>query len=197
LFTGKVNIGKEPGKLGPYYVDEDWRIPIGYVYFEKDDSHGGQEVLHVGFWYRGNPPDIEAHLFYQGKDIVKFNNAGNSGSDYHPSKAQWGYADCQFLGVYPKDPAEGEGYNPKWGLKSHPGEYELKVLLANHLARSIKFNVDADGKFDNGIAQANELGIHHVIVPVKVIGTAETWDKAAWKGGAFYGNPLTGFTPAE
>ena len=28
-------------------------------------------------------------------------------------------------------------------------------------------------------------------------GTAETWDKTAWKTGAFYGNPLTGFTAAQ
>lgn len=195
LFKGKAKLGKSPGKLGPYYVDEDWRIPIGYVYYEKDNSHGGETYLHVGFWYRGNPPDIEAHLFYQGKDIAKFKQAGNGAGDYKPSKPQWGYADCQFLGVYPTEPAEGQGYDPRFGIKSHPGDYEVKVLIVGHLARSIKFKVDADGQFDNGIGKANDLGINHVIVPVKVVGNAETWDKAAWKTGAYYGNPLTGFTP--
>lgn len=196
LFTGKVKLGKEPGKLGEYYVDEDWRIPIGYVFFEKDVSHSGDESLHVGFWYRGNPPDVEAHLFFQGKDIAKFSSPANGPGDYLPSKPQWGFADCQFLGVYAADPAEGEGYDPKWGLKSHPGDYEVKVLIVNHLARSIKFTVKPDGSFDNGIATANQIGSGRVIVPVKVIGNVETWDKTAWKTGAFYGNPLTGFTPA-
>jgi hypothetical protein len=34
-----------------------------------------------------------------------------------------------------------------------------------------------------------------VIVPVLVIGDSSgSWDRNAWKTGAFYGNPLTGFS---
>ncbi len=56
-------------------------------------------------------------------------------------------------------------------------------------------SADANGSFDNGIATANKLGSDRVIVPVKVIGDQDgVWDKLAWKTGAFYGNPLTGFT---
>ena len=81
-------------------------------------------------------------------------------------------------------------------IKTNPGDYELKVLWRNHLARSIKFTVNADGKFDNGIATANKLGSNRVIVPVQIIGDQDgAWDKTAWKTEAFYGNPLTGFTP--
>ncbi len=32
-----------------------------------------------------------------------------------------------------------------------------------------------------------------VVVPVKVIGTADKWNATAWKTDGFYGNPLTGF----
>lgn len=47
---------------------------------------------------------------------------------------------------------------------------------------------------DNGIATANKLGSDRVIVPVQVIGNQGPWDRRSWKTGAFYGNPLTGFT---
>jgi hypothetical protein len=72
----------------------------------------------------------------------------------------------------------------------------LKVLINNHLTRSIKFTVGPNGKFDNGIATA-KLGSDRVIVPVQIIGDQDgQWDRAAWKIEAFYCNPLTGFTPA-
>jgi hypothetical protein len=74
----------------------------------------------------------------------------------------------------------------------------LKVLWNNKLARSIKFTVRPDGKFDNGIAAANKLGSDRVIVPVTIIGDQDgSWDRAAWKTDAFYGNPLSGFTPPQ
>jgi hypothetical protein len=77
------------------------------------------------------------------------------------------------------------------------GDYEIKILYKGHLVRSIKFAVDANGKIvDNGIATANKLGNDRVIVPVQVLGDSDgPWDKNAWKTDAFYGNPLTGFTP--
>jgi hypothetical protein len=197
LFTGKAKVGKTPPppKSGPnyhvtsseFYADDDWRIPIGYVFFEKDSGHSNQSFLHVVFWYRGNPAEVESHLFYKGKDIAKCQVPGNGPADWNPKKYQWGFADCQFLGVYPAAPPEDEGYEPNFALSK-------KALLAGRLARSIKFNVDAGGKFDNGIATANKLGSNRVIVPVQVIGNQEAWDQTAWKAGAFYGNPLTGFT---
>ena len=71
------------------------------------------------------------------------------------------------------------------------------MLWKSHLARSIKFTVDRDGKFDNGIAKENHVGSERVIVPVQIIGDQDgQWDRAAWKSEAFFGNPLTGFSPA-
>ena len=81
-------------------------------------------------------------------------------------------------------------------LNRNPGEYEVKVLREGELARSAKFTVGADGRLvDNGITQRNNLGGLAMILPVKVIGAADgQWDPSAWKMGAFYGNPLTGFS---
>lgn len=150
----------------------------------------------MGFTYRGNPADIEAHLFYKGKDIAKFSKAGNGEGNWKPNDYQWGFTDCEFLGVYPTQKEADQGYDPKFGLDKNPGDYEVKVLIVNHLARSIKFMVGPDGINDNGIATANKLGSNRIIVPVQVIGNQSQWDRLAWKTGAFYGNPLTGFTPA-
>ena len=196
LFTGKAKVAKAVGPAGPqypeFYVDEDWRIPIGYVFYEPSSGHRAT-FLNVGFWYRGNPPTLEAHLFYQNKEIAKYESPGNEGSDWNPAKHQWGFANCQFVGVYKDDPGD-EGYDPRFAVAKNPGTYEVKVLIVHHLARSIKFVVNADGSFDNGIASANKLGSDRVIVPVQVIGdSAVPLDRNAWKTGAFYGNPLTGF----
>ena len=196
LFSGRFKVGLPPGAkptdTSLFYVDEDWRVPIGYVYVAYDAGHR-DNFLNVGFWYRGNPPDMSAHLFYQGKEIAKTSSAGNGALDWNPKKFQWGYAECSFLGVYPNEVPE-DGYDPKFGLSSHPGEYEVKVLIVGHLARSIKFTAGADGIADNGIATANKLGSKRVIVPVQVIGNQGPWNQQAWKTDAFYGNPLTGFT---
>ncbi len=202
LFTGKAKTAKFIGPAGPqapeFYVDEDWRIPIGYVFYEADSGHRAT-FLNVDFWYRGSPPALECHLFYKGKDIAKSVTAGNEGSDpahaWDPNKRQWGRANCQFVGVYKDDSGE-DGYAPRFDVAKSPGEYEVKVLIVHRLARSIKFTVNAAGSFDNGIATANKLGSDRVIVPVQVIGNQSSWDQQAWKTGAFYSNPLTGFTPA-
>jgi len=199
LFVGKANVVMGPAFKGAtkpeemeYYVDEDWRIPVGYAFWEKDTGHQGAMTLHVLFWYRGDTADIEEHLFYQGKDIAKCSIPGNGAADWHPDKPRWGFADCGFLGVYPTAPAEDEAYDPRFSVRNNPGDYEVKVLMVGHLARSIKFKVGSDGSFDNGIAAANALGSDRVILPVQVIGTQEPWNKNAWKTDAFYGNPLKG-----
>jgi hypothetical protein len=55
--------------------------------------------------------------------------------------------------------------------------------------------VQPDGKLDTSLAASNKFGSDRLIVPVTVIGDQDgTWDKAAWKTDAFYGNPLTGFS---
>ena len=198
LFNGTAKVVMVPGTKGlgneEWYVDEDWRIPFGYVFWEKDSGHGGDEFLHVAFWVRGNTPEVEAHLFSQCKDIAKFSKAGNGAADWNPNLHRWGLIDGEFLGVYPNAPGGDEGYAPRFGVRNNPGDYEVKVLLLGHLARSIKFKVSANGNVEGGVDSANTLGTNRVVVPVQVLGDSNgTWDRNAWKTEAFYGNPLAGF----
>jgi hypothetical protein len=198
LFTGKMKVGKykpSPTADFKYYVDEDWRIPIGYIYFE--DVGGGTLQLGTTLWFRGNPGEVDAFLLYQGKQLAKdMCYAGLNGS-WNPTKPEWAAISCKFPGVYATPPQPGYGQDPRYALSQDPGEYEIKVLSGGHLARSTKFTVGPEAKFDNGIATANKLGSDRVIVPVQVIGNQGPWDKNAWKTEAFYGNPLTGFTPVQ
>ena len=89
-------------------------------------------------------------------------------------------------------------FGPMYLMSENPGNYEVKIIYKGHLVRSIKFAVDAEGKIvDNDIATGNKLGNNRVIVPVQVLGDSDgQWDRTAWKTDAFYGNPLTGFTPS-
>jgi hypothetical protein len=225
LFTGKMKVAKAHSNLvGPkaankwvYYVDEDWTLPIGYIYLSPSEG-GGWKLPNFGFtmWVRGESAQLEPHLFYQGKEVGKMVFQGEEvskpscGETYEtettqfvdektPHKAKWERVSCKFSSVdgYDKTGKKPGMFGPPYLLSDNPGEYEVKVIWNIHLARSIKFTVGPDGKFDNGIATANKLGSDRVIVPVQVLGDQDgTWDKAAWKTGAFYGNPLTGFSAA-
>lgn len=224
LFTGKAKIEKVLSNLsGPkaankfvYFVNQDWNLPIGYVFLTPDDVSGWKKtMLNVAFWTRGEyHAGFQPHLFYQGKEIGKVvfegrevgkplcdpeveNSTTHSVAETVPQKAKWIRVKCRFFSVQGWDNSGSDTslFGPLHQLEKNPGEYEFKVLWNNKLARSIKFTVGSDGKFDNGIASANKLGSHRVIVPVQIIGDQDgVWDRTAWKIEAFYGNPLTGFT---
>lgn len=195
LFTGKMKVGKykpSPTAETSYYVDEDWRIPISYLFFDNNSPSS----FHAVIWLRGNPGGVKTYLFYQGKQVAKDETRGYGDESWDPEKYEWRGIECPFQYVLAEDPSKlwGPNHPPVHLLSKNPGEYEIKVISGGHLARSVKFTVAADGTFDNGIATANKLGSERVIVPVQVIGDQGPWDKTAWKTGAYYGNPLTGFT---
>lgn len=223
LFTGKMKVGKHRSNEGGpkvvnhfvYYVDHDWNLPIGYVMYGPDSQKGmDRPDFYVAFWVRGEAYNFKPHLFYQGKEVGKIiydgNEVGKAGCESEIDnftthyvaetvlqKAKWSRVICSFPNVKGWDKTgEAPGmFGPLYTLSANPGEYELKVLWNNKLARSIKFTVAPDGKLDNGIATSNKLGSDRVVVPVQIIGDQDgQWDKAAWKADAFYGNPLTGFT---
>ncbi len=198
LFAGKMKTGSYKSNPNAteldYYVDEDWRIPIGYLFFDNNTPSSFHAVL----WFRGNPGGVEAHLFYQGKEVGKSQGSAGDNSSWNPARFEWHGLDCRFEYVLAEDPSSVWLNPPPFFLpKKNPGEYEIKVLAGGHLARSVKFTVAADGAFDNGIAAANKLGSNRVIVPVRIIGDQGPWNKLAWKTEAYYGNPLTGFTPPQ
>lgn len=94
LIDGNANGPQYP----EFYVDEDWRIPIAFLSYEYDDGHRGSYFTTL-FWYRGNPASVNAHLFYNGKDLAKISVAGNEGSDWKPNSKQWGFANLSLLGI--------------------------------------------------------------------------------------------------
>jgi len=224
LFSGRIKVAKvHTNEGGPkavnkfvYYVDYDWDLPIAYAYLTPDDLRGwDRSGVGFAFWVRGDPDDFQPHLFYQGQEVgKKFMGADEVGKafcegdvdngpslsieDNFPQKAEWSRIKCGFPNIKGWDKTgEAPGvFGPLYLLSANPGEYELKVLRRHHLARSIKITVGPDGKFDNGVATANHLGSNRVIVPVQILGDQDgQWDRGAWKTEAFYGNPLTGFTP--
>ena len=219
LFTGKMKVAKaRSNEVGPkavnkwvYWVDHDWNLPIGYVYLTASDVFGWKMPdFHVAFWVRGEAVKFDPHLFYQGKEVGKQfmdnlevgrascgavieNMTTHYVEDSVPQKAKWARVECDFPNIKGSN-TTGER-DDIFTLAKNPGEYEFKLLWNNKLARSIKFTVQPGGKFDNGIAKANQLGSDIVIVPVQIIGDQDgPWNKTAWKTDAFYGNPLTGFT---
>jgi hypothetical protein len=227
LFTGKMKVSKVHSNEAQtpkfvnhfvYYVEQDWNLPIGYVFLTADDTRGwDRPVFNVAFWVRGDPYNFQPHLFYQGKEVGKMSYQGeevgkascesevddgttNFVDDSFPQKAKWSRVICTFVNVRGWDKTgEPPGmFGPLYTLSANPGDYEFKLLWNNHLARAVKFTVGPNGKLDNGIASANKLGSDRVIVPVQIMGDQDgQWDRTAWKTEAFYGNPLTGFTASQ
>jgi hypothetical protein len=202
-----------------YFTNHDWNMPIGYVWLSPDDLQGWNfPGFNVAFWVRGDQYKFDPHVFYQGKEIGRISIdgtiAGSAGCEAEvenntthyveetlPQKAKWARVICTFPNIKGAD-KNGNKPSPLPGqvgdmfiIADNPGEYEVKVLRNNKLARSLKFTVAPGGSFDNGIAKNSKLGRDRVIVPVQIIGDQDgVWDRTAWKD-AFYGNPLTGFTP--
>jgi hypothetical protein len=228
LFTGKFKVAKvHSNETGPdyvnhfvYYVDQDWNLPIGYVFLEPDDVYEWKKpTLSFAFWARTeiNGPH-EPHLFHNGKEVGKLMYEGEEvckpscgTEEVHNEPTHitephgqfiWTRLRCNFPNIKAWNKTGEENktmFGPLYLLSENAGDYEIKILYKGHLVRSIKFSVDAEGKIvDNGIATANKLGNNRVIVPVQVLGDSDgAWDKNAWKTDAFYGNPLTGFTAPQ
>src|SRR5215831_9546208 len=154
-------------------------------------------------WFRGDSEttnNIVAYLFYQGQEVgsTKSTEKGTSTDEVsnlasQSSVYEWRRKKFFFNTVRGWDRAPA-GHIKAHLLSKNPGEYEIKILQNGHLARTAKFTVAPDGKFNNGIAAANKLGSDRVMIPVIVVGEQDgPWDRTAWKTLAFYGNPLVNF----
>jgi hypothetical protein len=223
LFAGKFKVAKvHSNETGPdyvnhfvYYVDQDANLPIGYVFYERDDIAGmNKPFFSFAFWARGeyNSP-YQPHLFHNGKEVGKLfsdgeevgkPSCGTTEVEDNPTHITephgqfiWTRWKCSFTNVRAWNKTGEENktmFGPLYLMSENAGDYEIKIIYNGHLVRSIKFAVDAEGKLvDNGVAKNSKLGNNRIIVPVQVLGDADgPWDKNAWKD-AFYGNPLTGF----
>jgi len=222
LFTGRMKVERAPSSgakasLFVYFVNQDWNLPIGYVFLTPDDVSGWKKTtLNVSFWARGAYNGaFQPHLFYQGREVGKMSFEGrevgqpicdpevqhepsHSVASTVPQKAGWMRVRCRFFNVQGSDQTGEEPglFGPLFRLDKNPGEYEFKVLWNNRLARSIKFTVGPNGKLVNAVAATDRLDSDRVVVPVTIIGDQDgPWDRASWKTDAFYGNPLKDFAP--
>lgn len=211
LFSGKFKVGTyaldqsipENKNKKDFYVDYDWHLPLAYLWLNPlSDAEAPQ--LSSQFVLRGkvNPAKLEVYLFHNGKQIAKeFNTSVSekatmtSGAD-EPSHrwAIWEVLFAQIRGFNKKqykDSLAGQFF-----LDQNPGEYEIKVLRDNQLARVIKFTVGADGKIvDNNVAKTAKLGGVRMIVPAQVLGSGDgAFNKQAWQTEALFYNPLSGFS---
>ncbi|HEX7530382.1 MAG TPA: hypothetical protein VF333_04505 [Pyrinomonadaceae bacterium] len=212
VFSGKFKVAKfHIGNDQPafknqfeYYVDQDWNLPIGYLYFNTP-ADPNMPPLKIAMWFRGELDNtkLAAYLFYNGKQIGSTKDQGGAAYDAavfanaHEGNTRWERWTFSWGSVrgWNTDTSSANNASDIFFMNQKPGEYEVKVLRDGDLARSAKFTVGPDGRLvDNGITQKNTLGGLTMILPVKVIGAADgQWDPNAWKTGAFYGNPLTGF----
>lgn len=213
LFTGKISVRKV--HVTPdlpvnknhfdYFIDHDWNLPIGYVLAaESDDSAEAQFApLAVAMWFRGETNNVAAYLFYKGQEISNTASTAKGTSNqevanltFEDSAFQWRRVRFTFFNAALFNREDPDNHPDAFRLDKNPGEYEIKVLRGGKLVRKAKFQIGQDGKLvDNGIARSNSLGTKRTVMPVEVIGSeGPDHDPNSWKTGAFYGNPLSGFT---
>ncbi len=201
VFSGKFKVAKfHIGNDLPafknqfeYYVDQDWNLPIGYLYFNTAADQN-MPPLKIAMWFRGELDNtkLAAYLFYNGKQIASTKDqSGSAGYDAagfanaHEGNTRWERWTFSWGSVrgWNTDTSSANNTSDIFFMNQKPGEYEVKVLRDGDLARSAKFTVGPDGRLvDNGITQKNNLGGLAMILPVKVIGAADgQWDQNAWK----------------
>ena len=208
MFAGKFKVGTyTPNQAIPefkgkqeFYVDHDWMLPVGYIWLDPQIDEN-VPALSALMTFRGQDElsEMTGYLYYNGKKIAeargndkdeRSNSTGEKNSVYY----NWQFTFATVRG-FNKD-TSANNYSSIFLLDKNPGAYEIKVLTKGELTRTLAFSVGTDGKItDNGIAKNNKIGGVRFIVPVKIIAeAAPNWDKTAWQNGAFYGNPLAGFT---
>lgn len=176
---------------------------IGYLWLNPQaDENVPQLATLMRFRGTNENDKMQAFLFYNGKQISKKEAFGGNYIKQKMSSPiddplyrwqMWRFVFDDVRGFNKSQSAND--YSSQFFLDKNPGEYEIKVMRENQLARSMKFTV---GKIaDNGVKDKNRIGVR-MIFPVSVIGTADgKWNAAAWKTGALYANPLVGFTAIQ
>lgn len=214
LYQGKFKVGKfsranrpdEKNKFD-FYVEHDWLLPFASVGFHHSGFEIGGMNPQVSVWLKGmvNADELEGRIFYKGQQIASTKDGGGA-SDYDERRLEYATAFAPEK-MWKRWQFEWRNFlfdnNGSFNRANYPnafyadknsGEYTVKIYRSGAQIREMNFSIGADGKFvvppyTNQIF----LPYHRIILPVKIIGTTEKWDAAAWKTDAFYGNPLTGF----
>ena len=209
LFEGKFKVATyAPDQAIPeyrgkqeFYVLQDWRLPIGFIWYDPTVDEN-VPVISVQMWFRGtrSGSKMEGVLFYKGQQVgsVNASNTGEIFTGVGDPQGRWGLWTFQFLKVrgYNHEPSTATSYPETFLLNKNPGDYEIKVLREQKLARSATFVVGPDGWIvDNGIAKQNNLGGIRMVLPIKIIGDQDLkYDPMSWKTDMLYGAGLSGFT---
>ncbi len=201
-----------------FYVDNDWSLPIGYAGFDRNDSWDFDPSPTVYLWFKGdlNRDDFEARLFQNNQQITSTDDGGtiNDGSLFsekrNPDSCFQNTEVCRYTlwsfkwKMFRVESFDREQHpnNDRYArsepnavyTKDKPGEYTVKIFYKGTQVRETKFTIQPNGWLTaNAYAAQLPMDNLKIVVPVKIMGTLDKYNTAAWKTEAFYGNPLTGF----
>lgn len=215
LYQGKFKVGKFGTGYSPqeknkvdFFVDHDWLMPFGQIGFHHSVSEIGGMPLLVSFWLKGafEANELEGRIFYQGRQIATTANGGGGVSDYDERRSEfaaafapqymwkrWQFQWNDFL-VDNNGTFNRENFPKAFYADKNPGEYTVRIYRGGTQIREMSFTFGSDGK---AVAPAYSSQVfmpyYRLVLPAKVIGTAEKWSVNDWKTDAFYGNPVSGF----
>ena len=201
-----------------FYVEADGNLPVGYVGFDDHDSWDYEPSPRVYLWFKGDlkSEDFEARLFYNNQQVASTDDGGsietygdyaserNSESCFkQPEVCKYSLWEFSWKNFKVASYAREAGKNAYTSgdrdqniiyTRDKPGEYTVKIFYKNAQVRETKFTIQPNGWLaPNSFAAQIPLDNYRIVVPVKIMGTLDKWNPAAWKTDAFYGNPLTGF----
>lgn len=202
MFSGKYKVNQltldqtiteNKGKK-EFMVDYDWHLPLGYVWVnpEMDEE---VPIISTQFVFKGNisESETEGFLFYNGKQISKSSAYKRSVMTSGANEPHHRYTLMQFnfdnVRAFNKSTSQSD-FSSMFFLDKNKGNYEIKILRANQLVRTVNFTVGQDGKIvDNSYAKSINLGGVRLIFPAKISGTLDgTFNANAWQTDAIWGN---------
>jgi hypothetical protein len=214
VFQGKFKVNKIalfPGDARLknrmlFYVDNDWHLPVGYVGLEYsgETSWDIDPAPIVYLWFKGDleSKDFEARLFQGAQEIASTDDGGyintgeTRGEDCFQNVETCKYKQWMFywnnFKIENNDWIRNK-YPKATFTRDKPGEYTVKIFHRGVQVREAKFTIDSNGWIAPNAFSSQLYMPHKTVIPVKVMGTLDKWNAAAWKTDAFYGNPLSGF----
>ena len=211
IFQGKFKVNKmlpdaTLKNKNLFYVENDWLLPIGYFGFLKSYTDYDVHTRPMFFaWFKGVPDSskFEAELYFNNQKIATTDKGGHinkyaeRGEDCYLARNVCAYRliGFEWENFVVDNSSSARSNNPNgWFTNDHAGEYTVKIYSNGDQVREAKFTIDAKGlPARNAFSEQIFLNDYRVIVPVKVIGTAEKYNAASWKTDTFYGNPPKGF----
>ncbi len=211
IFQGKFKVGKmlpdaTLKNKNLFYVENDWMLPVGYFGFLKNYTDYDVHTRPMFFtWFKGVPDSgkMEAELYFNNQKIATTDKGGHinkyadRGEDCYLARNVCAYSliGFEWENFVLDNSSSARQNNPKgYFTNDHPGEYTVKIYMNGDQVRESKFTIDARGlPARNAFSEQVFLNDYRVIVPVKIVGTAEKYNAASWKTDTFYGNPLKGF----